>query len=104
MGTTDIRMTTQTLKVLGALMSTSDEISGADIARLTKIASGTLYPILMRLEQFHWVQSEWEEGDPHDLGRPRRRLYRVTALGTRNARVAFKEIKAAIGRPAWVLS
>lgn len=97
-------MTKQTLNVLGALISTKDEISGADIARLTKLSSGTLYPILMRLEHYRWIESEWEEGDPRKLGRPRRRLYRITAVGRRNARREFTEIKAAIGRPAWGIS
>jgi PadR family transcriptional regulator PadR len=101
MGIDKFRITTQTLNVLGALISSRDEISGADIARLTKLSSGTLYPILMRLENHEWIQSEWENGDPRKLGRPRRRLYRITALGARNARKEFKEIKAAIGRPAW---
>lgn len=104
MGTTDIRITTQTLKVLGALMSSADQKSGADIARQTKIWSGTLYPILMRLERVRWVQSQWEEGNPSELGRPRRRLYRVTALGARKARAAFNDIKVAIGGPVWDIS
>jgi PadR family transcriptional regulator PadR len=104
MGTDNIRITTQTLNVLGALISSKDEISGADIARMTKLSSGTLYPILMRLERGEWIESEWEDGDPRKLGRPRRRLYRITALGARNARREFKEIKAAIGRPAWGIS
>lgn len=104
MGTDKFRITTQTLNVLGALVSSRDEISGADIARLTRISSGTLYPILMRLEHHKWIESEWEDGDPRKLGRPRRRLYQVTALGARSARKEFKEIKAAIGRPAWGIS
>ncbi len=104
MGATKVRMTAPVLKVLGALMSNPKaEISGADVARLTKLPSGTLYPILMRLEQAKWVQSEWEDGDPRELRRPRRRFYSVTALGSRSARLAFKEVASAIGRPAWGL-
>jgi PadR family transcriptional regulator PadR len=80
------------------------EISGAGIARITQLPSGTLYPILMRLEQANWVQSVWEDGDPHELGRPRRRLYSITAFGSKSARAAFKEVTLAIGRPAWGLS
>jgi len=82
-------------------MSSTDEVSGADIARETNLSSGTLYPILMRLEENGWVESKWEDGNPSELGRPRRRLYRITSLGARNARKGFAEIKAAIGRPAW---
>ena len=104
MGTNKFRITTQTLYVLSALLSAKQEISGADVARLTKLSSGTLYPILMRLEHHTWIESEWEAGDPHKLGRPRRRLYKITALGVRSARKEFKNIEAAIGGLAWVTS
>jgi PadR family transcriptional regulator, regulatory protein PadR len=104
MGTDKFRVTTQTLYALGALASANHEISGAEIARLTKLPSGTLYPILTRLEHHGWIESEWEVGDPHKLGRPRRRLYQITALGARSARKQFKEIQAAIGRLAWGVS
>ena len=71
------RMTTQTLKVLGAILNaTGGELSGAEISKDTKLMSGTLYPILMRLEQCGWLESRWETEDPKALGRPRRRYYR----------------------------
>jgi PadR family transcriptional regulator PadR len=104
MGTNHPRITSQTLKVLGALISCKDELSGADIARSTGLSSGTLYPILMRLEHHKWIESEWEDGDPRKLERPRRRLYRITAMGARNSRREFDEIAAAIRRPAWGIS
>jgi PadR family transcriptional regulator PadR len=104
MGTSEVRITTQVLKVLGALIAATDEISGADVARSTELASGTLYPILLRLEKSRWIESQWEKGDPRELGRPRRRLYSVTALGAKKARAAFKEIRLALGKPAWSLS
>ena len=44
------RITGPTLKVLGALLPGRIELSGAEISRVTKLASGTLYPILYRLE------------------------------------------------------
>jgi len=96
------RLTAQALKILGALMSCPEgEASGADIARATKLPSGTLYPILLRLEQAHWLESRWEIENPHELGRPRRRFYRVTGLGARCARSAFREVASAIGGLAW---
>ena len=88
----ELRLTTQTLRVLAAVMSNRDETSGAEIAVVTKLASGTLYPILVRLERAKWVESRWEIEDPHELGRPRRRLYRITGLGARKTRAAFLEI------------
>ena len=98
------RITWPTLKVLGALLLPGyEELSGADISRATKLASGTLYPILFRLERIGWLESRWEDGEPKALGRPRRRLYRVTELGAQSARAALKDIvEPAFGRVAWV--
>lgn len=90
------------LKVLAALLSSPrDELSGADIGRVTNLASGTLYPILLRLEGAGWLQSRWEREIPSVLGRPRKRLYRVTAVGAKNAKAAVKEFEPAFGRLSW---
>lgn len=102
MGAKEPRLTTQTLKVLGVLLSLPEHIaSGAEIGRAAKLASGTLYPILLRLEEAGWLQSRWEVEDPHRLGRPRRRYYRLTGLGARNARSAFNEVMGTLGALAW---
>jgi PadR family transcriptional regulator len=96
------RLTVQTLKVLGALVSSSSaELAGVEIAQTTKLRSGTLYPILLRLEEAGWLESHWETIAPQALGRPRRRLYRVTALGAREAKLVFCEVKSAIGEVSW---
>ena len=96
------RMSAQTIKVLGALMASShDELSGAEIGRATKLASGTLYPILARLEQAGWFESRWESEQPRALGRPRRRLYRITAIGVRNARAIYRDLQPALRGFAW---
>ena len=96
------RITEQTLKALGALVgSASEELSGAEIAKRTKQQSGTLYPILIRLEEAQWLESRWEDGDPRELGRPRRRLYRITALGERAFKDALAEISQVVGEVAW---
>lgn len=51
-----------------------------DSRRLT--ATGTLYRALHRLETGGMVESHWEDpADAETEGRPRRRLYRVTATG-----------------------
>jgi len=96
------RMTGPTLKVLGELMSSALlGISGADISRATGIQSGTLYPILIRLEKAGWLSSEWEAGDPSTLGRPRKRHYKMTSLGTHAGKAAFHELVPAGGRLIW---
>jgi DNA-binding PadR family transcriptional regulator len=96
------RLSSQTLKVLGALVScASDELSGAEIGKRTKLASGTLYPILFRLEGAGWLQSRWELEDPTVLGRPRRRFYRITRKGAKSVKEVVRELMPAVGRVAW---
>lgn len=44
-------------------------------------AHGTLYRVLHRLERAGLIEAFWEDpGDAEKEGRPRRRLYRLTAL------------------------
>ncbi len=87
------RITGPTLKVLGEFYrQPTGRLSGIEISRTTGLASGTLYPILFRLEEAGWLESEWEEVVPTKVKRPRRRLYRITALGETNARASFREI------------
>lgn len=96
------RLTSQTLKVLALLTAgVEPEMSGADIGRATKLASGTLYPILFRLEQAHWVESHWEAGDARKLGRPRRRFYRITGLGASKAKDAIRDVFLPLKEFAW---
>lgn len=102
MATNEPRMSAQTLKVLATLMaSMQDELSGAEIGRVAKLSSGTLYPILSRLEGAGWLASRWETEDPQALGRPRRRFYRVTGVGERRVTETFQELEPAFGRPSW---
>ena len=65
---------------------------GYDLARETGLKSGTLYPILVRLEQQGWLEARWEE-EPAP-GRPRRHLYRLTGLGAEEARAAVSRRQA----------
>ena len=91
------QITRQTLEVLAVLMDCPREgLSGAQIGRTTKLASGTLYPILGRLEQAGWLDSQWEDGDPQTLGRPRRRFYQITALGENKAKAAARKMGSII--------
>jgi PadR family transcriptional regulator PadR len=93
MGNNEPRMSAQTLKVLGALLaSLRDELAGAEIGQATKLSSGTLYPILARLEGAGWLESRWETEEPNKLGRPRKRFYRVTGLGARKAKEVLLEL------------
>ena len=85
-----VRMSLQTLRVLEAFLeNVSDELAGADVQKLSGLASGTLYPILLRLEAAGWFVSRWERVDPVAAGRPRRRLYRLTPNGLARAGEVF---------------
>jgi DNA-binding PadR family transcriptional regulator len=91
----DVRMSLQTLRVLEAFLeSPTAQLSGADVHQRCGIASGTLYPILLRLESAGWFVSKWESIDPSSAGRPRRRLYRLTSTGLKRA----GEVFASFGR------
>jgi PadR family transcriptional regulator len=57
---------------------------GFDIIDATGLPSGTVYPALSRFERDGYVKSAWEdERRAHREGRPARRYYRITAVGTR---------------------
>ncbi|MGW0193992.1 PadR family transcriptional regulator [Nonomuraea sp. NPDC003201] len=85
-----MRMTMPTQAVLRALLrGPGTECSGLEVCALTELPSGTVYPILARLEHIGWVESRWEEPETHVAeGRPRRRYYRITPDGAEQARDA----------------
>lgn len=67
---------------------------GYDLMKAAKLPSGTLYPMLARLEQEGLVESEWEAQRPDAGGRPPRRYYRLTAAGARVARLELAQASA----------
>ncbi len=98
----DPRLTHQTLKVLRMFMNAPTRaFAGSDIAKETRLMSGTLYPILARLEKAEWLTSEWEVLDPSEIGRPRKRYYRITALGQNRSNLAFSELGFGKGELSW---
>ena len=82
----ELRITIQVLKVLDALLEGGDdERYGFELSKVTGLKSGTLYPILARLEAAGWLTSGWENPDD-STGRPRRRYYRLTGVGAEAAK------------------
>lgn len=80
--TDEPRVSAKGLKVLHAFIEAGNrELSGADIAERTSILSGTLYPILIRFKTAGWLKDRWEDDEPVELGRPKRRYYKLTAAG-----------------------
>jgi PadR family transcriptional regulator, regulatory protein PadR len=95
------RMTTSVLKVVAALLADpSVERYGLELMQDTRLPSGTLYPILVRLERAGWVQSRWEDMDPVAEGRPSRRYYRLTTEGAVAARAEVASMHEQMSRAA----
>src|SRR5262245_1457621 len=95
------RMTTSVLKVASALLADpSAERYGLDLVHETGLASGTLYPILLRLERAGWVEPRWEDIDPVAEGRPSRRYYRLTPRGIADARHEVALLRQQLARAA----
>ena len=71
--------------VLAALLEARGRWShGYELSQATGIASGTLYPLLIRLHAQGCLEAEWQP--PAALGRPPRHAYRLTAAGVQLAR------------------
>jgi PadR family transcriptional regulator PadR len=84
------RMTLPTQLVLEVLLTdAAGELYGGEIGELAGLRSGTVHPILARLEGIGWLRSRWEDIDPRTEGRPPRRYYRLTADGVHAAHRAL---------------
>ena len=94
------KLSPQTFAVLNSLASGPAEwLYGLEIAKLTGLKSGTLYPILIRLADRMLLESRWLE--PSEPGRPARHAYRITAAGLkslakaeRNSNPSLQELRA----------
>jgi len=93
-----VRTSKQTLTLLAALAEKPTEWHyGYALSRETELMSGTLYPILMRLEQRGWLETMWETPQPGDgkrAGHPPRHMYRLTASGSAWATEALASASA----------
>jgi PadR family transcriptional regulator, regulatory protein PadR len=79
-----VRLSPQTISVLQALYATSTAWHyGYDLSRVTSLKSGTLYPMLARMQDSGWLETKWEQSS--EPGRPPRHLYRLTATGRTEA-------------------
>ncbi|SRR6266496_3155283 len=99
--TDEIRVTGNVAEVLRAFLDDATEPRyGFELMRRTGLPSGTLYPILARLEGAGWLVSDWEEIDAVKLQRPARRFYRITAEGERIARQTLTALSNRLRPPA----
>ena len=87
------RITLPLLQVLAHFLADpGNDWFGLELVRATGLGSGTVHEGLMRLEKAGWVEARWEDRTttaPHRG--PRRRLYRLTALGAADGRRLLEE-------------
>jgi PadR family transcriptional regulator, regulatory protein PadR len=69
----------QALTVVAVLAKATDWCHGYDITVNAGVKSGTLYPLLMRLEAQGLLEARWVESP--QPGRPPRHVYRLTRAG-----------------------
>lgn len=92
------RLTSQTIDVLASFAERpSEPLYGLEVIRMTGLKSGTLYPILARLESAKWLESSW---DDRQIRGPRRRLYRLTGEGERAASGLSRSRRAVTAKPS----
>ena len=91
-----MRMTAPLERVLRVLLEDPAEPRyGYDLMKAAGLKSGTLYPLLGRLEDEKLVASAWET--PGQDGQRPRKYYRLTARGAEVARLELAQIS--VGRP-----
>jgi DNA-binding PadR family transcriptional regulator len=91
------RMTIPTQLVLRALLEDpTREMYGLQICAAAGLPSGTIHPILARLEGLGWLESRWEDIKPAEEGRPRRRYYRLSTDGAERARIALAQATTSV--------
>ena len=84
-----VRLTSSTALVLAAVARGVRH--GFDILEATELKSGTVYPILRRLEDAGLLRSRWEPvRDARDAGRPPRRVAELTGAGADALREAIE--------------
>ena len=96
---TSLRRTPAMIDVLGSLLDATEAIWGLSISAATGRPTGTVYPLLVRLEQASLIRSAWEADN--DRPGPRRRLYSLTPAGRDWASTVRAAATPHRGRPAF---
>ena len=74
-----LRLTPALLDVLACLVSTGEAVWGLRVSTQSGRPTGTVYPILERLERSGFLNSRWDADETRPG--PRRRLYELTREG-----------------------
>jgi PadR family transcriptional regulator PadR len=84
----DLDITPKMARVLKVFLEDpSQPRYGFELMRRTGLASGSLYPMLARLEGAGWLTSGKEDIDPHAEGRPPRRHYIISGAAVTAVRI-----------------
>jgi PadR family transcriptional regulator len=90
----DLVVTPAMQAVVGVLLeSPSRQRFGPDRSD-ARLSAGSMYPALARRENLRWLASDWEDIDPLNEHRPRRRYYGFTPDGVAGARQAMARVPA----------
>jgi PadR family transcriptional regulator PadR len=73
---------------------------GYDLMKAARLPSGTLYPMLARLQEQGLVTSQWEPQPEDAGGRPPRKYYQLTGEGVSVARLVLAQAASAAQAPA----
>jgi DNA-binding PadR family transcriptional regulator len=88
-----MRLTGPLERVLGAFLTNpAAPRYGYDLMKVARLPSGTLYPLLARLEDQKLVTSAWET--PRQEGQRPRKYYQLTSEGIEAARLELAEAAA----------
>jgi DNA-binding PadR family transcriptional regulator len=88
-----VKLTPQLERVLRAFLDDpATQRYGYDLMKAANLKSGTLYPLLSRLEDQKLVRSAWET--PKHAGERPRRYYQLTGDGIRMARLELAQLSA----------
>lgn len=90
-----MRVTVAVEKVLCAFAGApTRRFYGLELVEDTGLTSGTVYPVLGRLEDHDLVRSAWEDVDPAVAGRPARRYYVLTDEGAALAADVARSVRS----------
>lgn len=86
-----LRLSPETLLVLERFAERpTDWLYGYELSRVTGLKSGTLYPILMRMEKYALLETRWVTTEE---GVPPRHTYRLTPNGLELTRTKLSEAR-----------
>ena len=89
--TKGVRLSHSTLKILQVFLEApEEELCGSDLMERASVSPGVVYPFLVKWEEEGLLKAQWEKLAASNLGRPRKKFYRLTSAGKTAAKNALK--------------